>query len=110
MRLPNGDHAIIDSRKVTDYRLNPDHDDGKHKARLFHEKLGLKVADAQYLLEALKKAAAHNEVVIGKQDKYGQRHVIDFECDGPTGKALVRSAWIIRADEGVPRLVTCYIL
>ena len=40
MKLPHGDKVIIDQRKVVDYCLSPDHDDGKHKARLF-ENLGL---------------------------------------------------------------------
>jgi hypothetical protein len=35
MKLPDGDKAIIDQRKIIDYSLSPDHDDGKHKARLF---------------------------------------------------------------------------
>ena len=32
MKLPHGDKAIIDQRKVVNYCLSPDHDDGKHKA------------------------------------------------------------------------------
>jgi hypothetical protein len=42
MKLPYGDKVIIDKRKVVDYCLSPDHDDGKHKARLFEHLLGLK--------------------------------------------------------------------
>lgn len=30
MKLPYGDKAIIDQRKIIDYSLSPDHDDGKH--------------------------------------------------------------------------------
>jgi hypothetical protein len=110
VKLPNGDQAIIDSRKVTDYSLNPEHDDGKHKARLFQELLGVSLANAQLLLDALEEAAIRGEATVGKQDKYGQRFVLDFELTGPTGSATVRSAWIIRTSENVPRLVTCYIL
>lgn len=40
----------------------------------------------------------------------GQRYVLDFELAGPNGSAIIRSAWIIRTGENVPRLVTCYIL
>jgi hypothetical protein len=110
MKLPNGDKAIIDPRKLADYSLNPEHDDGKHKARLFQELLGVSLENAQVLLDALKEAAIRGEVMVGKQDKYGQRYVLDFEFAGPTSSALIRSAWIIRTGENVPRLVTCYIL
>jgi len=42
MKQPHGNKVIIDQRKVVDYCLSPDHDDGKHKARLFENLLGLK--------------------------------------------------------------------
>ena len=110
MKLPNGIQAIIDPRKVTDYCLCPDHDDGKHKAILFEELLGLTLDNADLLLNALKQAAIQEEADIGKLDKYGQRYVLDFDFIGPTGNAKLRSAWIIREGEDVPRLVTCYII
>lgn len=110
MKLPNAERAIIDPRKVMDYCLSPDHDDGKNKAFVFQEVLGLTLADAHLLLDALRHAAANDEAVIGKRDRYGQRYVLDFEFSGPTGSAKIRSAWIIRNGEDVPRLVTCYIL
>lgn len=110
MKLPNGDKAIIDPRKVTQYCLSPDHEDGRHKARLFESILGLRINDADLLLNALKQAAADGEAVIGKQDKYGQRYVLDFKFTGPVGTGAVRSAWIIGPNETAPRLVTCYLL
>src|SRR4051812_26318630 len=110
MKLPNGDQAVIDPRKVMDYCLNPDHDDGKHKALLFEVLLGITLDNGQLLLEALADAASNRDAVIGKLDKYGQRYVVDFDLTGPAGTAGLRSAWIIRVGESVPRLVTCYIL
>jgi hypothetical protein len=110
MKLPNGDRALIDPRKITHYCLSPEHDDGKHKARVFQDLLGLTLNDADLLLDALERAAIDGDAVLGKQDKYGQRYVIDFDFAGPKGNAIVRSAWIVRAGESVPRLVSCYIL
>jgi hypothetical protein len=109
MKLPNGDEAVVDRRKITDYCLNPEHDEGKHKARLFQELLGLTLDNSQVLLDALMEAARTGDAVIGKHDKYGQRYVIDFDFAGPDGRVIVRSAWIIRTGEQAPRLVTCYI-
>jgi hypothetical protein len=36
-RLPHGDEAILDIRKIQDYCLNPSHPRGRHKARVFRE-------------------------------------------------------------------------
>ena len=97
-------------QKVTGYCLDPEHDDGRHKAHLFATRLGLNMSNADLLLTALEEAAATGAAVTGKVDKYGQRYVIDFEFTGPGGNATIRSAWIIRTNESTPRLVTCYIL
>lgn len=39
--IPNAKNAVVDIRKLRDYCLNPEHDDGKHKARLFSSVLGM---------------------------------------------------------------------
>jgi hypothetical protein len=110
MKLPNGDRAIIDSRKLRGYCLSDEHDEGRHKSRLFFEILGLSPKDSPQLIAALREAVARREAVPDRADQYGQRYVIDFEMAGPTRVATVRSAWIVRTHETVPRLVTCYIM
>jgi len=110
MKLPNGDRANIDRRKVTDYCLSPDHEDGPYRAHVFQSGLGLTLDNADALLAGLSQAAVAGGAVPGKVDKYGQRYVIDFEFTGPAGAATIRSAWIILVNESVPRLVTCYML
>ena len=109
MKLPNGNRAIIDRRKITDYCLSLDHDDGSHKARLFQALVGLNQSNSTLLLHALRDAAAAGDAASGKVDEYGHRYIIDFEFEGPQGTATIRSAWIVKAGEEVPRLVTCYI-
>ncbi len=110
MKLPSGDLAIIDPRKIYDYCLSLDHEDGQHKSRLFASVVGLTTDHADQFIEALRIAATTRDAILGKHDQYGQRYVIDFEFAGPSGKAEIRSAWIIRRNETVPCLVTCYIL
>ena len=110
MRLPSGDQAIIDTRKILDYCLDTKHDEGRHKARRFREALGLHAGNAHLLVGALTTAAAQAEAVPGVADRYGQRYVIDFLMDGPRGRTRVRSARIVRTGESTPRLVTCYII
>jgi len=72
MQLPYGDKAIIEQRTIMDYSLSPDHDDGKHKARLCRDVLGLTRDHATLLLDALKEAAVAGEAVSGRVDRYGQ--------------------------------------
>jgi hypothetical protein len=68
MKLPNGDQAVIDPRKIIEYCLSTSHEDGRHKAHLFASILGLTIADADQLLNALRTAAASGEAALGKQD------------------------------------------
>ena len=110
MKLPNGGKAIIDTRKLIEYSLSDDHEDGQHKAAVFRAVLGLRVEHAGLLVDALRNAAANLNAADGKQDKYGKRYTIDFSFNGPAGSAVIRSAWIVRTGEDVPRLITCYIL
>jgi hypothetical protein len=110
VKLPQGERALIDPRKVTCYSLDPQHDEGRHKARLFESLLGIDIQNARLVLDALQQAAVSCEAVAGKLDRYGQRYTIDFEFKGPDGAATIRSAWIVRSDEDFPRLITCFIL
>lgn len=51
--LPNAGRAVVDIRKLRDYCLNPWHEDGKHKARVFASALGLGELDAEWLRDQL---------------------------------------------------------
>ncbi|MBK9215478.1 MAG: hypothetical protein IPM59_07735 [Chloracidobacterium sp.] len=111
MRLPNGENATVDIRKLTEYCLNPDDPRGRHKARVFASALGITVADADELREKLLDIARTTEsAVTGENDAYGQRFVVDFEWTTAAGTASVRSTWIVLTDEDFPRLTTCYVL
>jgi hypothetical protein len=110
MKLPNGEQAVVDPRKLLAYSLDPEHDEGRHKARLFDTLLGVNLGNAEDLIRSLEHAARLVDAAEGKLDQYGQRYTIDFVFAGPAGTAKIRSAWIIRSGENFPRLVTCYIL
>jgi hypothetical protein len=110
MKLPNSERAEIDPRKLNGYSLDPEHDEGRHKAQLFELLVGINLDNAELLLTAIERAAVTGEAVAGKLDTYGQRYVIDFDFAGPGGTAAIRTVWIIRSGEDFPRLVTCYIL
>ena len=110
MKLPNAKKAIVDINKLQGYCLSPEHPRGRHKAKVFADKLGLAAGDAGKLRAAIAIAAETEEAILGEKDGYGQRYMVDFEMSGPKGRASVRSSWIIRQAEDFPRFVSCYVL
>jgi hypothetical protein len=110
MKLPNAESAVIDIRKLSDYCLNPLHDEGQHKARLFAAALGMTADDADELRAALLQAAVTHEAQFGRRDDYGQRYTLDFPLEWRGRRAVIRSGWIIEHDSDTPRLTTCYPL
>lgn len=111
MKLPNPERAVVDLVKLRDYCLSPHHQRGRHKARVFANKLGLTIERAALLQQALLDAARNEEAVTTERDNYGQRYLIDFTMSGPAGQqVMIRSGWIIRRGEDFPRLTTCYVL
>ena len=109
MKLPGGNHAIVDSQKLVGYCLDQDHPRGKHKARVFAAVLGFTAANADQLRKALLAAASAEEAEPTASDEFGKRYVIDFEVRGPRGIGIVRSSWILRQGEHAPRLTSCYV-
>src|ERR1043166_7825376 len=113
MKLPNAENAVVDIEKLRDYCLNVNHEEGKHKARRFREKLGLTANDAERLRQVILDAILRIDAKEQTPSQYGKRVMVEFELSWPEGKfilstALVRTAWIIRNGEDFPRLTTCY--
>lgn len=109
VKLPGGEQAVVDPEKLVGYCLNLEHPRGKHKARVFGSVLGFSAQNADELRAALLAAAAAREAVPAASDRFGERYLIDFEISGPRGTGTVRSAWIVRRGERVPRLTSCYV-
>jgi hypothetical protein len=112
MKLPNAENAVVDIAKLRDYCLNPDHPEGKHKARAFLEKLDMRRADAEVLRQLILEAILSKAATEQKPTEYGRRFVVEFEIERERGivmlRAAVRTAWIIRNEEDFPRLTTCF--
>ena len=109
MKLPNGHLAVVDIAKPRDYCLNPDHEDGKHKARVFTSALGLIRGDAHWLCERLLKAAASEPAILVSETRFGRLYMIEFRVSTASHSAVIRSGWIVRYSEEFRRLVTCYV-
>lgn len=110
MKIPNAQNAIVDMRKLRGYCLNPKHDLGKHKARIFNAVLGMGPDDAEALREALLKVVKTHDAEVGNLDVYGQRYTIDFVFEWQGKQSIIRSGWIINSGSDIPRLVTAYPL
>ncbi|ACK72903.1 hypothetical protein PCC7424_4540 [Gloeothece citriformis PCC 7424] len=110
MKLPYGNQVdqqqIID--KLTTYSLNFDHKEGKHKAGLFKDKLGILLENQEIILTALRQAAINEELIYQTTSEYRNKYVIDFNLTTEVGTSIIRSCWIIRLTEVYPRLITVY--
>lgn len=53
MKLPNGQFAIVDITKLSEYCLSKNHLRGRHKARVFASALSMNETDAAELRNAL---------------------------------------------------------
>ncbi len=108
--LPYAQNGIVDIRKLRDYCLNLEHDDGRNKARLFSSILGMTADNAEELRQILLEAIKTYEARLGRRDEFGQRYTLDFAIEWQNRSATLRSGWIIEHGSEIPRLTTCYPL
>jgi len=109
-RLPNSERAILDFRKIEDYCLDAAHPRGRHKARIFRDALGVTRGDARWLRDVLLDGARNREAIKLVTDRFGTRWRVDVPISRHGKSAVIRTVWIIRAEESVPRFVTCWVL
>ncbi len=110
MKLPNGEHASVSLARLTAYVLNPQHPEGRHKARVFASALGLDVSAAADLQAWLLELARSGDAEPGVQDSHGQRFVIRARMLYKGKEALVRTGWIIRSGEDSPDFLTAFVV
>lgn len=110
MLIPNAENAVVDIRKLRNYCLNSDHDEGKHKARLFSSIIGMTAENAEDLCQILLEVVKTHEAKLGRRDDFGQRYTLDFPLEWQNKSATIRTGWIIEHDSNIPRLTTCYPL
>ncbi|MBC6434799.1 hypothetical protein FM036_32160 [Nostoc sp. HG1] len=110
MKLPNRECAIVEIDKIAGYCLNPEHPEGKHKPVYLKSALDLNLDDAEELQAILLQAVANYDAIPGKRNAYGQKYIIDFPLNRSDKQAIIQSVWIVRNNEGFPRLLTCYVI
>lgn len=109
MRLPNHEQAIIDLFKLRGYCLNPEHPEGRHKARVFASALGIGSADAEWLRDAILSIVGEAEVSNVEETPFGVRLDVDVLLERNGRTATVRTGWIIRKSDNIPRLASCFV-
>jgi len=86
VKLPNAEHAVVPSRKITHYLLSTAHRDGQHKAEFFRS-FGFKLEAWEELASALLDHARNHEVVEIVPTPFGQNFVVEGALTAPDGRA-----------------------
>lgn len=107
-RLPNAGIGRVDTRKLSDYLLNPAHPDNGGKAAFFLG-LGFARSDVATLGSALLSLAVEGTLARRVISVHGTKFVVDGILQSPSGsEAVVRPVWIVDTGDDAPRLVTAY--
>lgn len=109
MKLPNGDHAVVDDEKLLGYVLNMAHPVGRHHAVLFQRLLGIDRDRYLILKKALLVAAKKEEVDRVLDTPYGRKYEMRFKMPGLSIEKTVVAVWIVEDGNDRPRLVTCFV-
>jgi hemerythrin-like domain-containing protein len=107
--LPNYERAVLPIEKLTNYCLNAEHPEGKHKAFVFEKVLGLTLADAQWLKAKILDNLAFYGAKEMEENEFGRKYMVEMAIEKEGNKANVRTVWIIEKSDLAPRLVSCYI-
>jgi hypothetical protein len=108
--LKNARIAVIERTKLARYCLDPNHEDGRHKARTFKAALGFEQANADDLISAIRSGIMTGEADYLGETAHGFLWRVDLPIAGPGGSATVRTGWIYEKGKDVPRLTTAYVL
>ena len=96
----------VDTRKFTDYALDPNNSNGKNK---IFESYGYDKSNASELADLYQSQASSKykvgDYAVGKADQYGQRITIDITIGRGTNTTIVKSGWMINPDKSI-RLIT----
>ncbi|HYN94885.1 MAG TPA: WXG100 family type VII secretion target [Pilimelia sp.] len=105
-RAPAFEDAEVDSRKISEYAMNPEHPVGRNKYRVINSATGLRPEDAALVERQISEAIPGGTPIRGRADEYGQRWSVDVDLTGPSGTITVRTGWIVEEGSAVPRMTT----
>jgi hypothetical protein len=107
--LPNYQNAFIPSEKIAGYCLNPNHERGSHKARVFRQVFGVTSEDSELLKSAILKQIDKFEITSESENKYGKIFSVPMKITIFEKEDEIMTAWIIEKGTNFPRLTSCYV-
>lgn len=108
MKLPDGERAIVDIRKLLDYCLNPQHPRGRNKARVFAA-IGLHESDAEELRAAILSAGTLRRSWAPRASMGNATSLIST-CSVTDERFEFAALGLWRPEGGLPQLTSCYVL
>jgi Domain of unknown function (DUF6883) len=109
--LPQADRAVVPRKKLEGYLLNPEHEIGRHKARVFAAALGIYRGDWDYLRDQLKQGALVASVDAVRETRWGRLHEAIIPIEGLNGQTRrVMTVWLVASTAEPPRFVTGYVV
>lgn len=109
-KLPHAQDAVVDRAKLRDYVLSPDHEYGRHKARVFLSALGIDRDGWEYLRDQIAAGVIEAEVSEVRTGRYGLRYSVPMLIEGLNGQTHeITTGWIIEQEGATPRLTSAYV-
>ena len=109
VRLPKAAQARIPTEKLVGYVLSPEHDRGRHKARVFASALGIRAADWRYLHDQILAELPGSAVRGTRITPFGVAYEVVVSIDGLNGAAApVVTTWIVQGSRP-PRLTSAWV-
>lgn len=107
--MPRASFATVAEKKLREYVLNPDSDEGASKAKFFREELGIEADDWLFLADQFRSGiAAATELERVRSEEHGLKYHAIIPVKGRNGRVLpVLTAWIVKPGEP-PALTTAH--
>jgi hypothetical protein len=100
----------VPREKLEGYLLNPRHEVGRHKARVFAAALGIGQRDWQYLRDQLLAGVIDAPVSSVRESAWGQLYEVEIQVEGLNGRVRpLTTAWLVAGADEPPTLVTAYV-
>lgn len=107
-RLSDCEKARVEDTKLYRYLLNPEHPEGKSKAR-FYELIGYTAANGEQLRADLLTLACSGSVVNELPNQVGSKYIVVGPINAPNGKTYqLLTVWAVEPPDHEPRLITAY--
>ena len=108
--LPRADRAVIPRQKLEGYILNPQHEVGRHKARVFASALGIEQRNWEYLRDQLGEGIVEASPASSRETPWGDLYEAVVDVTGLNAETHpVMTVWLVASQDDPPRLVTAYV-